>query len=74
MMLQNRTTNDLIRIAAAGGGFALDAAARSTDDLIRIAAAAREKGRLVFRGLGARSTYDLIRIAAAGGGAVSFED
>ena len=73
-MLETRVIDDLVRIAAAGGGFILNAGTRSTDDLVRIAAAARGKGRIVFRGLGTRSTDDLVRISAAGGGAVSFED
>lgn len=73
MSFQSRTTDDLIRIAAAGGGFVLDAAARPTDDLIRIAAAAsNNRAQIVFRGLAARPVEDLIRIGAAGKGAVQF--
>ena len=40
MGLESRLTDDLIRIAAAGGGFRLQAGSRLTDDLTRIAAAA----------------------------------
>lgn len=70
-----RSTDDLIRIAAVGGGFRLDAAVRSTDDLIRIAAAARTGGaRLFLSGMAVRMTDDLIRIGAAGKGCVVFED
>ena len=69
-----RSTNELVRIAAAGGGFRLDAAARSTDELVRIAAAASSNGaRITFYGLGARSTDDLVRIGAAGKGSVFLE-
>lgn len=74
MNFQLRSTNDLVRIAAAGGGFHLDASLRSTDDLVRIAAAASTHGaRVTFSGLKLRSTDDLVRIAAAGKGAVVLE-
>jgi hypothetical protein len=73
-MFDEYTTNDLIRIAAAGGGFTLDAGSRLTDDLIQIAAAASRNGaRIIFYNLGARTTDDIVRIAAAGKGAVSFD-
>ena len=75
MALEEKRTSDLIRIAAAGGGFRLDAALRSTEDLIRIAAAARGSGATIYLcGLDTRPTADLIRIGAAGKGAVVFED
>ena len=74
-MMQMRTTNDLIRIAAAGGGFRLDCAMRTTNDLIQIAAAASHgNARIIFSGLSMRTTNDLIQIAAAGKGSVSFEE
>jgi hypothetical protein len=66
-------TDDLIKIAIAGGGFILDAGPRPTDDLIRMAISAKGKGRLTFRGMAPRTTDDLIRIAIAGGGHVTFE-
>ena len=69
-----RTTDDLVRIAAAGGGFTLQAGLRATEDLVRIAAAASARGsRVTFRSLRMRSTADLVAIAAAGKGAVSFD-
>lgn len=74
MSFELRSTNDLVRIAAAGGGFILDASLRSTDDLVRIAAAASMHGaRVTFSGLKLRSTDDLVRISAAGKGAVVLE-
>ena len=74
MSFQMRPTNDLIRIASAGGGFTLDADVRPTEDLIRIASAASAAGaRVHFRGLSLRPTDDLIRIGSAGRGVVSFE-
>ncbi len=39
-----RTTEDLMRIAGAGGGFSLDAKMRPTADLMRIAGAAMGRG------------------------------
>lgn len=75
MAFKSRLTDDLIRIAAAGGGLRLDASARMTDDLIRIAAAAKTGGAHLFlSGMSARMTDDLIRIGAAGKGSVVFED
>jgi hypothetical protein len=75
MSFSVRPTNDLVRIAAAGGGFRLSAAVRSTDDLVRIAAAASSSGaRVSFAGLNVRPTDDLVRIGAAGKGSVSFEE
>ena len=74
MSFQSRPTEDLVRIATAGGGFKLDAASRPTDDLVAIAAAASDWGvRLVFAGMDGRSTGELIRIAEAGQGNVAFE-
>lgn len=75
MSFEARTTADLVRIAAAGGGFRLNAAPRTTADLVRIAAAASNHGaRLTFTGMAARATADLVRIGAAGKGAVVLED
>ena len=74
-MFEPRTTEELIAIASAGGGFGIDAGPRSTDELVRIAsAAARSRARVVFYHVHARSTEEIIRIASAGEGAVSFED
>lgn len=74
-MFNLKTTNDLVRIAAAGGGFFLDASLRPTDDLVRIAAAGSNNGaRLVFQGMALRPPNDLVRIAAAGRGCVQFAD
>jgi hypothetical protein len=73
MSFASRQTSDLVRVASAGGGFVLDAAARPTEDLVRIASAGSSKGaRLVFTGLAARPTEDLVRIGSAGHGCVQF--
>jgi DNA replication protein len=74
MSFELKSTDDLVRIAAVGGGFRLDATLRSTDDLVRIANAASAKGsHVVFAGLKLRTTDDLVRIAAAGKGCVFLE-
>jgi len=75
MAFEKRHTTDLVQIAAAGGGFRLNAASRHTADLVQIAAAAGRSGaRLTFLGLGSRQQVDLVQIASAGKGAVCFED
>lgn len=75
MSFKSRLTDDLVRIAAAGCGFRLDATVRTSDDLVRIAAvASRGSARLFLYGLSGRTTDDLVRTAAAGGGSVIFED
>jgi hypothetical protein len=69
-----RSTPELVEIAAAGGGFRLDAPHRPTPELIQIAAATASGGGYVtFAGLNLRSTPELVQIAAAGKGHVSFE-
>jgi hypothetical protein len=39
MSFENRQTDELVRIAGAGGGFTLSAGNRQTDELVRIASA-----------------------------------
>lgn len=73
-MFEAAPTEDLIRIAAAGGGMKLDGSRRSTDDLVSIAAAASMRNsRLAITGLGDRTVDELVRIAAAGNGSVFFD-
>ena len=75
MSFELRMVEDLIQIAAAGGGFRLDAGLRRTEDLVTIAAAASRSGaRVTFAGLKLRPTTQLIQIAAAGKGCVFLED
>ncbi len=68
-----KLTDDLIRIASAGGGLEIPASSKMTDDLIRIASAGGRSGAsLRITGAGAKMTSDLIRIASAGAGRVTF--
>ena len=64
-----RTTNDLVRLAIAGGGMIVSAETKTTSDLVRIAIAAKGKGKgkVIFKNLNMRTTDDLVRIAIAGG-------
>ena len=72
--MTSRTTHDLMRIAAAGGGFAIDGGRFTTEDLMRVAAASGNKGvTLHLHGLSGRTSEELMRIAAAGDGAVFFD-
>lgn len=73
-MLDCRPIEDLVAIASAGGGFALDMDERTIDELESIATAASTSGaRIVLVGGARTNTRDLLRIAQAGGGTVSFE-
>jgi hypothetical protein len=74
MSFELKPTHELIQIAAAGGGFRLDAGLRPTHELIQIASAAKNSGaQITFSGLGLRSTHELIQISAAGKGVVILE-
>jgi DNA replication protein len=71
--MSTKPTDDLIRIAAAGGGMYVGAN-KSTEDLIRIAAAAsNSQAKIIVTNAAGKPTDDLIRIAAAGGGCVIFD-
>lgn len=68
------STDDIVKIVAAGGGIILDTKFKTQADLVRIAAASRKKGpKIVLRNLTDRSADDLVVIAAAGQGAVIFD-
>ncbi len=69
-----KTTDELFKIVAAGGGLVLEAGRRTTDELIGISAAAKRSGAIVvFRNMAMRKTDSLVKIAAAGKGKVIFE-
>lgn len=74
-MLSNKTTDQLWRIVAAGGGLDFDASRFTTDQLWRLAAATQAHGsKITFRGISNRSNDDLWRLAAAGRGNVTISD
>ena len=69
-----KTTDELVELAKAGGGFVLEAGRRNTDELVRIAAAARKSGTtIILRKMAVRKNESLMKIAAAGKGHVIFE-
>ena len=68
-----KTTDELVKIVAAGGGLVVEGGRRTTDELVKIAAAARHSGAyIVFKNTAMRKTDALIKIAAAGKGKVIF--
>lgn len=74
MSFRMKTTDELVVIATAGGGFVLEADRRTTEELVRIASAARHSGAtVILKNMAVRKTNDLAKIAAAGKGRVIFE-
>ena len=79
-MFETRTTDELVRIVSAGGGFRLNAGGMKTEDLVRIASCAAPHSKehnhgatIVLAGLSGRTTDELVRIASCGHGHVIFE-
>jgi hypothetical protein len=73
MSFSAKMTDDLVKIASAGGGFELNANGRKIEDLIKIAGAARSGNCVVIMtGVGRMPTSDLLAIAKAGPGHVRF--
>lgn len=71
--MQNKTTDELVRIALVGGGMEIDASRRTIDDLVRIALVTGSKGaQLRITGASTKTTDDLVRLALAGKGSVFF--
>lgn len=69
------TVDNLVQIAAAGGGMRLNPAGLTVDNLVRIAAAASGKGsQLTILSTAGMTVDNLVRIAAAGKGTVVFDD
>lgn len=67
-------TDELVRIANAGGGLTLNAKQYLPTDLERIAhAASQQTARLTIQNAARLTADDLTRIAEAGRGAVSYE-
>jgi hypothetical protein len=71
---KDRTTEDYMKIAAAGGGLVLDASGRDASDLMKIAAASSMGGSTLYlKNCGGFETLDLMKIAASGSGHVVIE-
>ena len=69
-----RMTDQLVRIASAGGGMKLSMQGMMTDQLVRIAAAAAKGGgQIILVYVGSTMTDQLVRIANAGQGRVIFD-
>ena len=67
-------TDDLVKIADAGGGLTLDADTKSKDELVKIAAAAAmSDAGVTLRNVTALAVDDLVEIAKAGDGCITFE-
>jgi len=74
-MFELKPINELVQIAAAGGGFRIKVNVKSTTDLVQIAAAASKTGaHIIFIGLKTRPPDELVQIAAAGKGCVFFDE
>ena len=74
-MFELKPTNELVQIAAAGGGFRIKVNVKPTTDLVQIAAAASKTGaHIIFIGLKTRPQDELVQIAAAGKGCVFFDE
>ena len=72
--MEPRSTDELMQIAGAGGGFVFNVGPRSVDELARIATSAKTGGCMVhMRGIRGLSTQQIIQIATAGSGHVVFE-
>ncbi len=70
-----KTVDQLVRIAAAGAGFTIDAKSLNADQMVRVAAAASAKSaQISIRDAAHLTTDQAVRIAAAGNGVVVFID
>jgi hypothetical protein len=75
MITNALSVQELVRIAAAGGGLDLDVRRLAVDDLVRIVVAASNKAsRINLRNVAILSVDDMVRISVAGRGSVMFVD
>ncbi|MBF5038534.1 hypothetical protein INP77_03400 [Methylophilus sp. 13] len=66
--------DQIVRIAAAGGGMTIDAKGKTVDQVVRIAAAAsKHQAKLVIKNTQTYTVDQLVRVAAAGNGSVFFD-
>lgn len=70
----NWSTDDLIRIVAAGGSVRVSATRIGAPELVRVAAAMVQRSRLIVTGCGRLSVEDAVAIAATSTGVVLFDD
>lgn len=69
-----KTTDELVQIASAGGGFSIDAAKLTNEEIISIASAASgRKSRITVLNVNMKTTDELVAIASAGNGCVVFD-
>jgi hypothetical protein len=66
-----KTTLDLQKIGASGGGMILDGKSRTTLDLQKIAASS--KGTVIVKNADSMTTLDCQKVAASGSGRVIFD-
>jgi len=72
--MKDLSVDELVQLAAAGGGFTVSAAELAVSSLVHIAAAASgTKARIRIVDSECLTFSDMVNIAAAGKGAVSFE-
>jgi len=63
----------LVRLAAAGGGFEVDAGRMHLMDIVKIVAASKPNARIVVKNAEGLHIDDLVRISAASEGSAFFE-
>lgn len=69
-----KTTSELIKIVAVGGGIIIDASKKTTSELIKIVAVSKNSGcKIVLRNASTKTTAELINIGTASNGNVIFE-
>lgn len=69
-----KTTDQLCRIAGAGGSIKIDATTKTTDQLCRIAGELYPEAKLILTNASEKTTADLCKIASsASPGSVIFE-
>jgi filamentous hemagglutinin family protein len=73
-MITNRSVDDLILIADAGGGLALNASQFSVAELSTIAGHIQSPAQLILRNTSGLSVEQMTNIAANGGASVLFAD
>lgn len=69
-----KTTDQLIKIASAGGGMIIDGKSKTTDQLVKITSTASKSGsKIIITNAGTKTTDQLVKIAVAGNGNAIFD-